>query len=380
VSGTTPGNAGTGNGAAGIVILRYAGSDATGVTGGTAVTGTGSAAGFMLQQFTTTGTSTLTIDFNARLGATLTGTISGGSDGMTFHGPGRLTLVADNTYTGATTVSAGTLAIGNGGTTGSVAGNLVTNAAVIFNRSDTVSYTGVISGTGWVTKQGAGNLVLSGTSSHTGATSVAAGRLSVNGALGDSAVMVSAAAELGGSGSIGGPVNVASGGTLAPGNSIESLATGTATFAAGATFAYEVDSTNPLSLGSAADLLVVNGDLNLDPANGSLLSVTDLAGSPNPFIDSTTVFALINYSGAWNGGLFTYGGNVLADDGLFTVGSQQWRIDYNSATGGVNFTGDYLASSSFVTVTAVPEPSTYATALAGLACGGYTMFRRRKRA
>jgi hypothetical protein len=28
----------------------------------------------------------------------------------------------------------------------------------------------------------------------------------------------------------------------------------------------------------------------------------------------------------------------------------------------------------------VPEPSTYAMALTGLACGGYTMFRRRKRA
>jgi formylglycine-generating enzyme required for sulfatase activity len=27
----------------------------------------------------------------------------------------------------------------------------------------------------------------------------------------------------------------------------------------------------------------------------------------------------------------------------------------------------------------VPEPSTYAMALAGLACGGYSMFRRRKR-
>ncbi len=32
-----------------------------------------------------------------------------------------------------------------------------------------------------------------------------------------------------------------------------------------------------------------------------------------------------------------------------------------------------------VQVAAVPEPSTYAMALAGLACGGYTMFRRRKR-
>jgi hypothetical protein len=31
-------------------------------------------------------------------------------------------------------------------------------------------------------------------------------------------------------------------------------------------------------------------------------------------------------------------------------------------------------------VEAVPEPSTYAMALAGLACGGYSMVRRRKRA
>jgi hypothetical protein len=30
--------------------------------------------------------------------------------------------------------------------------------------------------------------------------------------------------------------------------------------------------------------------------------------------------------------------------------------------------------------TAVPEPSTCAMALAGLACGGYSMFRRRRRA
>jgi len=32
------------------------------------------------------------------------------------------------------------------------------------------------------------------------------------------------------------------------------------------------------------------------------------------------------------------------------------------------------------TVSAVPEPSTYAMALAGLACGGFSMWRRRKRA
>ena len=231
-----------------------------------------------------------------------------------------------------------------------------------------------------LTVDGGGTVVLGGSSSYTGATSVAAGRLSVNGSLGDTPVAVLAAAELGGSGSIAGPVSIAAAGFLAPGNSIAALTTGTATFAAGATFAYEVDSTNPLSLGSAADLLVVSGNLNLDPGNGTLLTFTDLASSIQPFVQDTTIFALINYSGSWNGGLFTYGSNVLSDGERFTAGSQMWEIDYNASTGGDNFTADYLPSSSFVTVTAVPEPSTCVMALAGLACGGFSMFRRRKRA
>jgi len=37
-------------------------------------------------------------------------------------------------------------------------------------------------------------------------------------------------------------------------------------------------------------------------------------------------------------------------------------------------------SATFSSAAAVPEPSTYAMAIAGLACGGYSMWRRRKRA
>jgi autotransporter-associated beta strand protein len=233
-----------------------------------------------------------------------------------------------------------------------------------------------------VNKLGGGTTILSGTNTYTGVTNVAAGRLSVDGVLGTTPVAVLAAAELGGSGSIGGPVSIASGGTLSPGNSIASLATGTTTFAAAATFAYEVDSTNLNALGTAADLLVVTGNLSLDPGNGTLLTFTDLNLTPQPFVQDSTIFALINYTGSWNGGLFSYGGAVLPDGGRFTVGSQQWEIDYNrtSTTDLANFTTDYLPTSSFVAITAVPEPSTYAMALAGLAYGGYSLFRRRKRA
>ena len=325
-------------------------------------------------------------------------TVSAGGGAGTFT-DGTLTVTNGNlTFTsGTSTVAAGVLANAGGGTVITDA-----NATVRFiglaNRTanfQSIANSGVaefqqavagslavsISGTGSVLKTGTGNLTLTGSSNYTGATSVAAGRLSVNGALGNSPVTVLALAELGGSGSIAGPVSVANGGSLSPGNSIQSLATGTATFAAGATFEYEVDSTNLGALSTAADLLVVSSDLNLDPGNGTLLTFLDLATTPNPFVAETTIFALINYSGNWNGGLFTYGGDVLADGDQFMVGSQQWQIDYNrtSVAGIDNFTSDYLANSKFVAITAVPEPSTCIMAVAGLACGGY-LVRRRKQA
>jgi hypothetical protein len=201
---------------------------------------------------------------------------------------------------------------------------------------------------------------------------VAAGRLSVNGSLGSTAVTVAAAAELGGSGSIGGSVLVQNGGRVAPGNSIESLAVGATTFEAGATFAYEVDSA--AALGVAADLLVVGGSLSI--ASGTLLEFTDLAGQAATPFPVGTVFALVNYSGNWNSGLFTLDGEELANNGSFLFNDNEWRIRYDSPTGGVNFTGDYQADSSFVTITAVPEPTTLAL-LAAASLGLAALVRRR---
>jgi autotransporter-associated beta strand protein len=226
----------------------------------------------------------------------------------------------------------------------------------------------------------AGTLALSGTSTATGATTVAGGRLAVNGSLGNTAVTVQTGGELGGSGGIGGTVAVLAGGTLSPGNSIASLAAGTTTFAAASTYEYEYDSTNLASLGTAADLLVVSGGLTIN--SGALITFADLAGSPQAFIEDTTIFALINYSGEWNGGLFTYGSTALTDGGVFTVGGQQWRIDYDrtSAVGLDNFTTDYLPDSKFVAITAVPEPAIAGlVAAAGLALAGWRGFRGRWR-
>jgi autotransporter-associated beta strand protein len=291
-------------------------------------------------------------------------------------GGDELVLDGVNSYTGGTIVTAGTIF----GTPDSLQGPIANGGVVAL--AGTGTYAGVISGTGSLEVRG-GDIAFTGTSAYTGVTTVlGGGRMAVNGGLGSTAVTVQAGGALGGSGSIGGAVVVDGQGTLSPGNSIASLAvgattfTGTSEFVGGSTFEYEYDSSAALSVG--ADLLVVSGSLTIGA--GSLITFADLAGSPSSFADGT-IFALINYSGAWNNGLFTYNGTALADGSRFFVGSQEWEIDYNrtSSTGLDNFTGDYRPSSSFVAITAVPEPSTWAMALAGLACGGYVVRRRRLR-
>ena len=100
------------------------------------------------------------------------------ASGLTKTGAGTLVLLADNTYTGGTTVSAGTLQLGAGGPAGSVAGNITVNdsGVVAFNRSDIYTYAGNIDGSGSVTQAG-NTVVLSGTNTYTGTTTVASGTL-----------------------------------------------------------------------------------------------------------------------------------------------------------------------------------------------------------
>ena len=102
----------------------------------------------------------------------------------------------------------------------------------------------------------------------------------------------------------------------------------------------------------------------------------------SPFVEDTTIFALVNYSGSWNGGLFTYGSSVLADGGQFQVGSQLGEIDYNRTSSADldNFTADYLPSSNFVTVTAVPEPATLVLVCVSAGLAVMNGLRRRRNA
>ena len=135
----------------------------------------------------TLGSGTLDLGVNSG-SSTYDGVISG-SGNFTKSGSGTVTLTADNTFTGTTTVSTGTLRIGTGGTTGSLAGNLTNNGVVIFDRANASAYAGILAGTGTVEKAGTGNLTLSGNNTYSGATTVSHGTLTLaaNTALGTTA-------------------------------------------------------------------------------------------------------------------------------------------------------------------------------------------------
>jgi fibronectin-binding autotransporter adhesin len=286
---------------------------------------------------------------------------------------------------GAVTYNAGAVGFNNGTTTISAALDLNgTTRSFNINDSDQVAQDVIISGviqdstgTAGITKNNSGTLVLSGVNTYTGATTVAAGILAVNGSLANTSTTVGSGGTLQGSGMIGGSVTVQSGGVIAAGNSIESLATGALSLNAASTFDYEINSDAAADV--AGDLTAVAGDLTLDLGNLAILTLRDLGSGSWSIGEKLT---LISYSGVWNGGLFNYGG-TLADDSTFKFGGMDWLFNYNDASAGTNHLGD-LIGSTFVTMSAIPEPNVAAIpepgsamALCALLSGGVMLRRRR---
>jgi autotransporter-associated beta strand protein len=182
---------------------------------------------------------------------------------------GPLVLTGTNSY-GATQIAGGlTLQIGNGGGTGTLGmGSVANDGALVFNRSNEYVVANAISGTGSLLHEGSGRLVLAGANSYTGATTVTAGTLSVNGSLAAAGtVNVMNGATLGGSGRVGG-VNVAAGGFLAPGNSIGTLTTGDLAFAPGSTFLVEVDPQGNNDRVNAANVTLSGANVQVQAGTG----------------------------------------------------------------------------------------------------------------
>ena len=355
---------------------------------------------------------------------------SGGSLTVTHGGSttGDLSLGADNTYDGATIIdnghlSATNLTVGASssiGSSGNAASNLVlkNNAilhylgggspattdrlftlglgdneirssgagGVTFSNTGAIAYTGsgnrtlslngtnasavntlaavVGDGSGGATslnKLGSGTWALTGTNTYTGTTTVSGGTLLVNGShTGGGTVTVDAAATLGGTGSIAGALNVT--GVLTPGGSVDTFSSGALTMNAGSTFVFEATGNGA----SGADLMTVNGALSLTDVSLDLLGA-DLGLNIWTLGDKLT---LISYTGTG----ITAGFTGYDDDTTYAFGGNEWLFDYNDAMAGGNFNSQ-ATGTSFVTLTAVPEPS--AALLGGL--GMMLLLRRRRR-
>ena len=307
---------------------------------------------------------------------TFSGVISNGSGvvGLTKSGAGTLSVSGPNSYTGGTTISSGTLQIGSGGTSGFIAGNVFNNATLAFNRSNALSFSGTISGTGGLSKQAAGLLTFAGVNSYSGLTTISAGTLALSGVgsigtgglnLGTSgspgvfdllgltagSYSLPSSASLSGVGTLSGSgKSLAVLGSLAPGNSAGTITLGsgfTLDLSQSGSSVFEI--TNPTYTAGTYDLVAGDGSVVF----GGILNLAFSGGS---YADGTDVLQLFANTGGRSG-------NFSAVN--FTGLAAGQSATFNPVTG-------------FITV--VPEPSIYAMALAGLACGGYTLFRRRKRA
>jgi outer membrane autotransporter protein len=121
---------------------------------------------------------------------------------------------------------------------------------------------------------------LSGAGTFTSSGAIDNGRLAVNGTLTTPTVSVLSGGILGGIGTVAGAVTVASGGKIAPGNSIGTLTVASALFSPNSLFEVEVDP-------SSADKLAVTGTATIDPT----ASVSVLA-APGTYTDGVEYLIL----------------------------------------------------------------------------------------
>ena len=124
----------------------YSGS--TTIAAGTLQVGNGGTTGSLGTAATVTDNGTLTYDLsgNATVSTTITGT-----GNLTQAGTGTTILTANNTYSGATTITSGTLQVGNGGGSGSLGtGAIADSGTLLYNLSRSTTIANPLTGSGTI--------------------------------------------------------------------------------------------------------------------------------------------------------------------------------------------------------------------------------------
>jgi autotransporter-associated beta strand protein len=207
-----------------------------------------------------------------------------------------------------------------------------------------------------LTKTGSGTQVLSGPNSYSGATTVNAGTLVVDGFTGSGAVTVQTNATLAGLGTVGGPLTVQSGGTVAPGGSVVgTLTTGDETWNPGTTIACKIASADPAN-SAARDYLSINGTLFLDAlTNGTAtIKLVSMASSNTPGL-VPDFNAASNYT--WTVGIATSGVSASLNLANVVLDTSSFSNPHGGAFSLVPDLVNYTVSVQYTAATTVTPPT-----------------------
>jgi autotransporter-associated beta strand protein len=213
-------------------------------------------------------------------------------------------------------------------------------AATADTQANALTLSGVLSGSGSLTKIGGGVLTLTGTNTYSGATSVDAGTLFVNGSIGDSAVTVNSGATLAGIGTVG-PTTINSGGIFAPGTSPGTMTVqGNLAFQSGALYLVQVNPSTASSANvTAGGSATLAGTVNAVFAAGSYVSRTYTILSAAGGLNGTTFNNLTttNLPAGFTANLSYTPANVILD--LTAALGQPIAPEAAGVPGGINALG-----------------------------------------